>query len=187
MAGTKKKRKQTRTRKKSKKRVLAKSTRSKKSKPTKKKKRDLTPKPGLKKTLFSRIKQEYHDVDYADKLSEKDSEWLSRFMEEDLGANLNHKGAKVYKKKLGKAECYRRNNQRNRDLYSLAQATGKLDVIDDSPTSNPENALVELLDNKDKANILSLKEFLKYKDQLTEETLEFYINHYKLEDLIKKT
>lgn len=177
-------------RKKSKKSILAKSGRDKKCKPFKKKKRDLTSQPGLKKNLFSKIKQEYHDLDYVDKLSEEEKEWLSRFMEEDLGARLNHDGKKIYKKKLGKAECYRRNNQRNRDLYSLVQATGQLSVPENGPEGtqkSPENALVALIDYKDKIKILTEKEVIKYKDQLTEETLEFYIKHYGLHELFKKT
>jgi len=47
-------------------------------------------------------------------------------MEEDLGARLNHPGPKIYKKKADKKGCFDRNNARNRDIYSLAKATGQL-------------------------------------------------------------
>lgn len=138
---------------------MAKLGKSKKRKKRKAQKRDLTNLPGLKKNLFSKIKQEYHDMDYIDKLSDKDKAWLSAFMEEDLGANLNHKGKKIYRKKDSKRECFRRNNQRNRDLYSLIRATGRIDynitgdkidkMLDDKQdldTTNPEESMIELLD-----------------------------------------
>lgn len=81
--------------------------------------------PGLDKRFFSRIKQEYFDIDYLDKLSEKDKVWLGKFMEEDLGANFSHPGKKLYKKKDRKLS-YGRNNARNRDIYSQAKAQGKI-------------------------------------------------------------
>lgn len=156
MARKKKSRTSIKTRKKSKRTVAARNGRNKK-KPAKKKKRDLTSLPGLKKNLFSRIKQEYHDLDYLDKLSDKDKLWLSKFMEEDLGARFNHSGSKVYRKKRDKIESYRRNNQRNRDLYSLLKATGKFndtftegfltDLLEEE-TLSPEDALIDYIDSK---------------------------------------
>lgn len=112
----------------------------------------------MNKNLFSRIKQEYHDIDYVNQLNDKEKEWLSRFMEEDLGARLNHDGPKVYKKKTSKTEVYRRNNQRNRDLYSLIRATGKFhgkelteemsDYLQDEVNTNPEDSLIAMIDAK---------------------------------------
>lgn len=88
-----------------------------------KKRRDKSKNPGLNKRFFSRIKQEYHDIDYADQLTEEEKEWLSNFMEEDLGANFKHKGERIMDKE-GEKESYRRNNSRNRDLYSLKKGVG---------------------------------------------------------------
>ena len=45
-------------------------------------------------------------------------------MEEDLGGNFTHGRKKIYKKKIDKLESWRRNNQRNRDLYSKLKVTG---------------------------------------------------------------
>jgi len=78
---------------------------------------------GLDPRRFSKIKQEFHDIDYADKLDPETRDWMSRFMQEDLGARLNHPGKKIYRKKKDKLECYRRNNKRNFDMFSIAKAT----------------------------------------------------------------
>jgi hypothetical protein len=92
-----------------------------------KKGRDKERFPGLKKHRFSRIKQEYHDIDYAHKLSEEEKEWLNSFMEEDLGARMNHTGPKLLAKdKEAQRESWRRNNSRNRDIYGQAKAQGRV-------------------------------------------------------------
>ena len=93
--------------------------------------RDAAKYPGLNKSYFSRIKQEYHDIDYVNKLSEEEKEWLSSFMEEDLGARFNHKRKKIYKKVGDKRASYRRNNYRNMDIYSNSKAANRL--IDIAP------------------------------------------------------
>lgn len=127
-----------------------------------KKKRDSKKNPGLEKHLFSKIKQEYHDIDYIDKLSDEEKNWLSRFTEEDLGANIHHKGAKVYKKlhtKAGRKKIWDRNNQRNRDIYGRAKAAGMtldldpkfiIEVLqsDNDWADTTEDKLIESIDLK---------------------------------------
>lgn len=129
-------------------------------KPTGTQKRDKVKTPGLRKDKFSKIKQEYHDIDYAHKLDAKDAQWLNNFMEEDLGARLNHPGKKVYRKKADKRACYQRNNERNRDLYAASRATGTLLTASDTAIENyldslmeqtylnPEDELIDQLDLK---------------------------------------
>lgn len=81
-------------------------------------------------------------------------------MQEDLGARMNHPGKKIYKKKKDILECYRRNNKRNFDMFSLAKAT-KLVNQDDlekyihelqetvgPDASEIEDRLIEELDKK---------------------------------------
>lgn len=134
----------------------------------KKKKRDATKFPGLNKNLFSKVKQEYHDVDYADKLGETDKAWLSQFMEEYLGAQLHkptlknkyNKGPKHRNKKLRK-DCYDRNNARQRDIYGLSKATGRLsdynseqvndylEAMSEEDTASYEDRLIKLIDGED--------------------------------------
>ncbi len=119
----------------------------------KKTRRGETKHNGLKKEFFSKIKQEYHDIDYVDKLSEQEKDWLSRFMNEDLGANLKEN------RESGKAintdpkhirDIWARNNARNADLYSKAKATGMLDtpdaIPDDSYYESFEDAVIDQLD-----------------------------------------
>lgn len=88
---------------------------------------------GLDGRKFSKIKQEYHDLDYIDQLSPEEKNWMSRFMEEYLGARVKHSGKKVHKDlrtKAGRKRLYDANNARNRDMYSLARATGLLNDAD---------------------------------------------------------
>lgn len=82
---------------------------------------------GLDGRKFSKIKQEYHDLDYVDQLTDAEKDWMSRFMEEYLGARVKHKGKKIHKglnSKAGRKKLFDANNARNRDMYSLARATG---------------------------------------------------------------
>jgi hypothetical protein len=164
---------------------------------TPKKKRDLVKTPGLNKNLFSRVKQEYHDIDYAQHLSKKDQIWLSQFMEEDLGAQLNEVTLKnkynrkaMNKSKKQRKNCFDRNNARQRDIYGLSRAGGKLDHLDqpmldmlDSTIEDPnyEGSRIEILEATEESNdILSLKEYEVLKDHLTPEANAFYIKHYKI-------
>ena len=126
----------------------------------KKRKRDLVKYPGLDKRFFSKIKQEYHDIDYAHKLSDKDQKWLSQFMEENLGAQLNEKTLKnkynkkpIHKSKAQKKDCYDRNNARQRDIYGLSRATGKLNDYD-------SNYVADYIESMSKDDMLS------YEDEL---------------------
>ena len=128
-----------------------------------KKKRDIKRFPGLEKNLFSKVKQEYHDIDYANQLSDKEKAWLSQFMEEYLGANLNEDGHKskynrkpLHKSKRHRKDCFDRNNARQRDIYGLSRAMGTLtdgekietylDAMSDTDVSY-EDRLIEELDN----------------------------------------
>jgi hypothetical protein len=141
MAKKKTKRKTVKKAKRAKRKVV------KKARKVPRKKRDLTRYPGLEGRLFSKVKQEFHDIDYSHKLSAKEKDWLSRFMEEDLGARLNHSGTKLNKKKAQKKGCFDRNNARNRDLYSLARASGKLSG--DDPARAIESLQEEYYDAQD--------------------------------------
>jgi hypothetical protein len=87
--------------------------------------------PALEKRFFSKIKQQYFDVDYLEILSEKDKDYYNSFMEETLNARFNHKGKKLIKSKTKKREIFRENNKRNIDVFGVANATGRM--IDISP------------------------------------------------------
>jgi hypothetical protein len=82
------------------------------------------------------------DIDYVDKLSDKDKAWLNSFLEETVITNFQHKGKKHYKTKKGRREFYGANNARNRCMFTKAKAMGTL-----VNTSNPM-ALASIIDNQ---------------------------------------
>ena len=115
------------------------------------KKRDTKKYPGLDKTLFSKIKQEQWDLDYIDKLDEKERAFMSKFMEEFVGARLNGKGKKLHRTKKLTKDCFDRNNARNRDIYAIARATGTLYEYDpylDEEMFDNEDQLIDSIDAK---------------------------------------
>lgn len=63
-------------------------------------------------------------------------EWLNSFAEEFINANFLHKGVKLMKKVAEKRERYRRNNSRNKDIYTREKAQGKLNYIEDIKDRN---------------------------------------------------
>lgn len=79
-------------------------------------------------------------------------------MEEDLGARFKHSGKRKYKKKQDELESYRRNNNRNFDVYSRSKAQGLIvkdktvldiaDKVQNLDTTNPEDAMIEAIDLK---------------------------------------
>lgn len=109
---------------------------------------------GLKKRFFSRIKQQFHDIDYAHLLDEVAQKFLSDFMNEWLGANT--KNAKLNKSKKHKKQIHDANNARNRDIYSNNVATGGfIDYEKIKPTideahggTNYEEDLIDFIDSK---------------------------------------
>lgn len=120
---------------------------------SKKKGRDKEKNSGLKSRYFSKIKQEFHDIDYANKLNEEEKAWLSKFMNEDLGANFTDKGDQIYKDPNAIKESYNRNNARNRDIYAISRAQGRLIYTEFDPTEketdesyDPTNDIIDRLD-----------------------------------------
>jgi hypothetical protein len=113
-----------------------------------KKKRDLTKTPGLEKRFFSKVKQEYHDIDYAHKLDDKTKEWLSQFMDEDLGAHFSKKKESIVK---DRKSAYGRNNRRQRDIYGVSRAIGRLLDVNNADV---QDFLEDRSDNFDHEEIL---------------------------------
>ena len=144
---------------------------------------------GLNKRKFSKVKQEFHDIDYADQLNDKDKLFLSSFMEEHLGARLNHCGKKHNKSKASKRAIYNQNNARQRDVYSQTKATGRL-------LDNPETAIQiwqerymdvnfeEIMLAKEPAQtIMTRREWIRLLDSgadISEEMRIFYMMYYDL-------
>lgn len=104
-------------------------------------------------------RREQLEVDYLDKLSDKEKEWLNQFQEEEVITNFS-KPPKFNKKKEEQRLLYRKNNARNRDLYGKAKVTNTLDYYgsgmemetklnyqtnDPASSGSMEEAMVELI------------------------------------------
>lgn len=58
-------------------------------------------------------------MDYVDQLSDREKEWLTAFVREEVLADFAHSGKKLNKTKKSKREIYNKNNASNRCIYSL--------------------------------------------------------------------
>ena len=83
--------------------------------------------PALKPHLNLKTRYDLLDFDYVDQLSDKDKEWLNKFAEEYVNANIDTKNPKknLHRTKALKKDCYDRNNSRNRCILTRAKAQGK--------------------------------------------------------------
>jgi hypothetical protein len=99
-------------------------------------KRKRTKYPGLNKNCYSRIKQEFFDLDYVDKLSEEEKQWMNDFMNGHLGANT--KDTPIFPNYEDKQKCWKMNNDRNIDTYSIKRVTGELSDVATMPEEKTE-------------------------------------------------
>lgn len=170
-----------------------KSTQSQESKPKgKKTAREVAKYPGLNPKFFSKVKQEFHDIDYIDELSPKDKEYLSSFMEEKLGARFNHGGKVHHKSKTSKREIYTENNARQRDVYAQGRASGrKIDIDPEIAMDMWQERYMDtdfesiMLKADEVPELMSKREFIKLMSSgaiLPFEMVAFYIDFYKLEE-----
>lgn len=104
--------------------------------------------PGFKSSLNLKTRtEEINDIDYIDKLNDKDKQWLHAFNEEWINAKLDHHGKKFHKTKKARKIIYDKNNARNRDIFSKAKASNNLNYIADekvvvSGSENPEEKMI---------------------------------------------
>jgi len=70
--------------------------------------------PALRKNLNLISRRDELDYDYLDKLSPKELDFLNRFTEEYVHANLKHSGTKLHVTPEDRKICTDRNNSRNR-------------------------------------------------------------------------
>ena len=126
-----------------------------KSQPKKKTRRKNKKFAALDPAYTPKVRKEYLDMDYIDKLSEKEKIWLNKFMEESLNASFEKDNKKnIIKSKKERKKIYNENNARNRCMYSVAKASRKLDEYvyenheEISEGLSPEDALIEYIDNK---------------------------------------
>ena len=104
----------------------------------KKSKRTQSKWPALNPQVNLKIRREELEIDYLDKLSNSEKDWLNRFSEEDINTNFDHPGDRIYPKEYitkirkndgktirldkHKNRAETRNNKRNCD--ALARGTG---------------------------------------------------------------
>lgn len=94
--------------------------------------REKTKYPGLKPHLNLKTRADWLDMDYLDKLNDKEKAWLNAFVEEEINAKFNHTGKKLNKNKRDKRRIYSANNARNRCVFTKAKATFTLDPLHDA-------------------------------------------------------
>lgn len=138
-------------------------------------KRQSVPYASLKKEYNSRIRQEYSDLDYIDKLDNTkkncelpdgtmvtELEFMDFFMKEwnnaEVGKQSEAKDNKLHRTVQEVKDCTDRNNARNRDIYGIAKARNLVHKVDSESlkeitenqrtiTSNyTEDALIAYLD-----------------------------------------
>lgn len=131
----------------------------------KKTKRTTTKYPNLDPSLNLKSRQELIDFDYIDKLNEEEKKWLNQFVDEYINASFKRGRKRIHRpKKLvivlksgkkrikdqAKVDAYKRNNDRNRDLYTRAKITGLMQNIDDLiiKTESVEDKLIKKIDKK---------------------------------------
>lgn len=104
-------------------------------KPAKINRRNQTKYPALKPELNLKTrKEEISDLhSYMHKLNEKEKAWLNKFAEEYINASFGPKP--LHKTKALRKACYDSNNARNRDILTIAKATGKINSYDYSVLS----------------------------------------------------
>ena len=113
-----------------------------------------------------RVRREFVDADYLDKLSVSELEWYRKFIDEYIGANVkkSKKVNRVLTRHLHRTneqakELYDSNNRRNNDVHGVTKINGLLSDIDTvkgvgeiGRLHNPElveDAMIALLDNRD--------------------------------------
>lgn len=145
--------------------------------------------PGLVRRKFSKIKQEFHDIDYAHKLNDKEKELMSAFLDETLGTNFKRNKKKIYKSKSKQQELYRENNHRNVDIFANLRASGRLMYID--PNWVLEQKQEELIAStgmyddqaKEEDTLLTKRQFIALLNsgaEIPDDMLMFYFDYYDL-------
>lgn len=113
-------------------------------------KRDGAAFPALQKNLYSKIKQEYFDLDYIASLTPKEKRWLNKFMNEYLNANMNTTTKNLHRTKESRRQAFHSNNARNRDIYAIAKATGRVydEEMPREESYDPTDDIIEMIDLK---------------------------------------
>lgn len=96
-----------------------------------------TPDYLIKKKRYTRIVQDYVDIDYYNTLSPSDQEWISNFYAMIYDNDTTSKKFLNASDDMMRA-IYKDTNARNADLYTRAKHRGELLSIDDGVTKREE-------------------------------------------------
>jgi hypothetical protein len=96
-------------------------------------KREMSKYPALDPSLNLRSRTELLDYDYLHKLDERELEWLNKFTEEYVNANIDTAKPKknLHRNKTLRKDCYERNNSRNRDVLTRQKASNRNVYLDE--------------------------------------------------------
>jgi hypothetical protein len=102
------------------------------------------------------LKTRYDEISdilsYVEQLNDAEKDFMNRFVEEEINANLKHKGKKINTTKADKKRCYDRNNARNRCIYTRAKASNSaipFSYMTEGDTSKDEmDDVIDKLDRK---------------------------------------
>lgn len=144
-----------------------------------------------------KVRRELLDADYLHKLSPDELKWYAQFTDEYVAGSVEKKNGKITKGHLHNTNelaksCYDNNNRRNSDIFSVGKANnfvhtieGKLDEKQDGwYVLNPklvEEALVSQLDEKRSSNFLSFKEYIMFRNKMSESIKKEYDDYYSKE------
>lgn len=117
----------------------------------KRNRRNRTKYPALKRNLNLKTRYDLIDYDYIDQLSDKEKEFLNNFTEEEIHANMKHKGELLNTTKEAQKACYDRNNARNRCLLTKVKARNMLVELEEAKeeVNNIEDELIAKIDSKE--------------------------------------
>lgn len=87
-----------------------------------------------------RIRNDFADFDYIDKLDEKARNFLIAFHKEYYGTDFKHKHKKLHKSDKSRKSCYNRNNQMNRDIYAILKCRNRLVSIHHESSYQPQSS-----------------------------------------------
>ena len=133
--------------------------------PKKKTKRKNTRWPALNPQVNLKIRKDELEIDYLDKLSDKEKDWLNKFNEEYVNGSFEKKKKnRLHKTKKAELECYKRNNDRNNDVLAKGKVKGvlleekkvfnQLEVRSLSTNNHDvENSLIEKIDLDAELNV----------------------------------
>lgn len=87
---------------------------------------------GLKKSAHKKYVKDFVDVDYVEKLTEEEKEWLNQFLDEYYDTSFYKYKEKGYLHNTEelKKSCGTLDNARRRDIYAIKSCSGLLDYPD---------------------------------------------------------